>query len=289
MSVGGRLGRPMAAGQMASAKLILAGIACTTLVGAATWLGVDQLREQRKAARAQEILSVLDLTAVPNFHERLDKVRTFINDNSVHKPNTESFRVNQGKPDAFLAGLLVHAKGITTEPIHMECSTRSGAMESILKAFGYDTRIIAVFDSKTNFRSHSFIEVMNPETKRWETQDPDYDIYWRSKSSDERVSLADSAQALDNIEPCGRTACGWSHISREGIKAEKLIDYLDIISITAKEKTLRFALYTSRAQLSRTYSKGRKQGTFCEVEAKRCKHGFYDITKFSTYEPGLTR
>ena len=124
---------------------------------------------------------------------------------------------------------------------------------------------------------------MNPQTKRWETQDADYDIYWRSKSSGERISLADSAQSVDDIEPCGRSDCGWNHAR----KAEKLIHYLDIISITAKEKALRFALYTSRAELNRIYSKGQKRGTFCEVEAKRCEHGFYDITKYSTYEPGL--
>jgi hypothetical protein len=262
------------------------------LIGGAIWLAVDWLREIRMTARAdahvQEILSMLGLAAMPDFHERLDKVRTFINDNSVHEID-DAFRANQGNPDSFLAGLLAHAKGTAAEPIHMECSTRTVAMERILKVLGYDTRIIAIFNSKTNLRSHSFLEVMNPETKRWETQDADYDIYWRSKSSGERISLADSAQAIDDVEPCGRSDCGWSHESREGIRAKKLIEYLDIVSITAKERAVRFAVYTSRAELDRTYSKDRKQGEFCQVEAKRCRRGFYDITKYSTYEPGLPR
>jgi hypothetical protein len=130
---------------------------------------------------------------------------------------------------------------------------------------------------------------MNPETGRWETQDPDYDIYWRSKKSAERISLADAAEAIGEIEPCGRESCSWDHVSREGIRAEKLIDYLDIISITVKQKAIRYALYTSRADLSTTYSKGLKQGAFCQVEAKRCKDGFFDITKYSTYAAGLPR
>ena len=273
-------------------KRLLLGIAGCALVGGAIWLAVDWLREKRMTARAdahvQEILSILNVEAIPDFHQRLDKVRSFINDNSAHKID-EAFRVNQGIPDAFLAGLLAHAKGTAAGPIHMECSTRAVAMERMLKALGYDTRTIAIFDSKTNLESHSFLEVMNPETKRWETQDADYDIYWRRKSSGERISLADSAQSVDDIEPCGRSDCGWSHESREGIRAKKLIDYLDIISITAKEKVLRFALYTSRAEFNRTYRKKGKQGAFCEVEAKRCQRGFYDITKYSTYEPGLPR
>jgi hypothetical protein len=237
-------------------------------------------------AHVQEILSMLDLAALPDFHERLDTVRTFVNDHSDHKID-EAFRVNQGNPDSFLAGLLAHAKGTAAQPIHMECSTRTGAMERILKALGYDTRVVAIFNSRTNLRSHSFLEVMNPETKRWETQDADYDIYWRSKSSGSRISLAEAAQSIDDIEPCNRNECGWA--SREGIRTKRLIDYLDIISITARQKAVRYALYTSRADLNRAYSKGTKRGSFCKVEAKRCKRGFYDITKYSTYEPGLLR
>jgi hypothetical protein len=282
----------MALTQGAIFKRLLLGVAGSVLIGGAIWLAVDWLHEQRMEARAdahvQEILFMLDLAAIPDFHERLDKVRTFINDHSVHKVD-KAFRVNQGRPDTFLAGLLAFAKGTAAEPIHMECATRTVAMERIFKALGYDTRIIAIFESRTNLSSHSFLEIMNPETKRWETQDASYDIYWRNKSSGERVSLADSAQTIDDIEPCGRTDCGWSHVSREGIRAKKLVDYLDIISIAAKERALRFALYTSRAELNRTYSKERKQGAFCDVEAKRCKRGFYDITKYSTYEPGLLR
>lgn len=273
-------------------KRLLVGIAGSALIGVAIWLAVDWLREQRTTARAdihvQEILSMLGLAAVPDFHQRLDMVRTFINDNSDHKVD-EAFRVNQGNPNSFLAGLIAHAKGTAAEPIHMECSTRTGAMGRILKALGYDTRVVAIFNSRTNLRSHSFLEVMNPETRRWETQDADYDIYWRNKTSGGRISLAEAAQSIDQIEPCGRNECGWGQASREGIKAKKLIDYLDIISITAKQKAIRYALFTSRADLNRTYSKGSKQGSFCEVEAKRCERGSYDITKYSTYEPGLLR
>jgi hypothetical protein len=171
----------------------------------------------------------------------------------------------------------------------MECSTRTILMGRVLEALGYETRVIAIFNSRTNLNSHSFLEVMNPATKRWETQDVDLDVYWRSKVSGERISLAEAAEVLDDIEPCGRGACGWGHTSREGIKADRLTEFLDLISITAKQKSVRYTLFTSRADLNYTYSKGPKRGSFCEVQAKRCQHGFYDITKYSTYAPGLPR
>jgi hypothetical protein len=159
----------------------------------------------------------------------------------------------------------------------------------VLRKLGYETRIVAIFDSHTNLKSHSFLEVLNPNTRQWETQDADFDLYWRRIGSGERTSLADAAEALDEIQPCGRKDCGWENKSREGIRAEKLKPYLDIISITAKQKAARYALYTSRADLSRFYSKDQKQGTFCQVEAKRCKHGFFDIRKYSTYAAGSLR
>ena len=53
------------------------------------------------------------------------------------------------------------------------------------------------------------------------------------------------AEAIDDIEPCGRTSCGWQHESREGIKAEKLKRCLDIISIKAKGGSL-LAVYEPR-------------------------------------------
>ncbi len=130
---------------------------------------------------------------------------------------------------------------------------------------------------------------MNPSTGRWETQDVDYDIYWRNKASGERISIADAAEHIDDVEPCGRTTCGWDTVSREGIRADHLRPYFDIISVTTEGKEARYAFYTSRADLDTVYTKGSKQGTFCQVEAKRCAQGFRDIRKFSTYRADLPR
>ena len=65
--------------------------------------------------------------------------------------------------------------------------------------------------------------------------------------------------------------------------------YLDIIGITDKKADIRYALYTSRANLASIYRKGRKSGLFCEVEAKRCKQGFFDIRIYSSYAAGMPR
>lgn len=72
---------------------------------------------------------------------------------------------------------------------------------------GYETRTIALFRTKGRHASHTFLDVLNPKTERWETQDPDYDLYWTSLSSKARLSLAEAAQDLEDL-PCGRSSCG---------------------------------------------------------------------------------
>ena len=63
-------------------------------------------------------------------------------------------------------------------------------------------------------------------------------------------------------------------MSREGIKARKLRKYLDIISITDKQRGISYALYTSRADLNKLYSKGRKRGTFYQMRPNVANKGF---------------
>ena len=281
----------MALLQPRTAKLLLAGL--LVIAGfAAVWFTADWAREQQTQkltdGYVREMIPMLDLKSTPHFHQQVDKVRMFINNNSRHKID-EEFRAAQGNPAAFAAGMLAYAKRLSSEPVHMECSTRSNLMARVLRALGYRTRIVAIFNSRTNLRSHSFLEVMNPETERWETQDPDYDIYWRSKGSEMRISLADAAEGIEDLQPCGRDGCGWEHVSREGKEAKVLKRYLDIISITDKQRDIRYALYTSRAHLATIYTKRSKRGTFCQVEAQRCKQGFFDIKKFSSYAAGRPR
>jgi hypothetical protein len=53
--------------------------------------------------------------------------------------------------------------------------------------------------------------------------------------------------------------------------------FLDIVSITDRENSLRYAVYTSRADRGRAYRKKGEAGSFCKIEAKRCEDGFHDI------------
>ena len=105
--------RGMALIRNRTVKIILAGLASAAIVLGVAWFAVDWLRDRQAAretdAHVQEMLAMLDLTATPDFHRRLDRVRTFINDHSVHKMDA-AFWANRGNAAAFAAGVIAHAK-----------------------------------------------------------------------------------------------------------------------------------------------------------------------------------
>ena len=134
-SIGGKLKQTMALNQSKILQRSLIWVLASA-IGGTVWLAADRFNEQRVKARTiahvQEIISLLDLESTPEFHQRLDKVRTFINDNSIHKID-RAFWVNHANPSSFAAGLLAHAKGVA-EPVHMECSTRTNLLGLVLQA-----------------------------------------------------------------------------------------------------------------------------------------------------------
>jgi hypothetical protein len=182
-----------------------------------------------------------------------------------------------GNSVAFADGVIPHARDDSLERVHMECSTRANLFGRVLRRMGYETRTIGLFKTKGRYTSHTFLDVLNPETKEWETQDADYDLYWVSNSSGERVSLAEAAGDLDAVTPCGRNSCGWDLVSRDGNSPKSLVKLLDILSVTSKERDIRYSVYTPRADLKRSFEIGGKTGTYCEVMPKRCRDGFRPI------------
>ena len=97
---------------------------------------------------------------------------------------------NLNRKRAFTTAILAHARGTRAEPVPMECASRSNVMGAVLHALGYETRRIALFDTDTeNLKGHTFLEVLNPLTGQWESQDPLYDIYWIKKGTSARASV----------------------------------------------------------------------------------------------------
>jgi hypothetical protein len=237
---------------------------------------LDWRSERKMDDRVDQIIVLVGIPPNADFHQIVDGVRTFINDHSQDKVDA-AFRAMNGYNVGFADGIIAHARDPSAERVHMECSTRANLMGRVLRRMGYETRTIAIFKSKGRYASHTFLDVLNPETKAWETQDPDYDLYWTSLPSRARVALAEAAGNLEGLEPCGRLSCSWDQVSRDGNKAKSLTDKLDILSVTSKERDVRYSVYTPRANVEQVFAIDGATGAYCEVMAKRCRDGFRPI------------
>lgn len=272
----------------------LGGILAVTAVTAGIWALVDYLQDRRTArlyhAELEKVMVLGDLARDEPFHAKLDRIRDFINDHSEHRMGKEFWRLHaQGDGIGYLKRIRAHAEGDSEKPAPMDCSTRSNLMSAMLQDMGYETRIVALFDTDKTTRSHTVLDVKNPETGRWETQDPDYDLYWKSAVSGERVSVAAEGADLESIVPCGPTRCGWDNVGRDGQKARTVKLMLDIIGITRKGKDVRYAVYSPRADLDAIFKRGRERGPFCDVHEKRCRDGFVAIGQHASLERKLYR
>jgi len=256
-------------------RVLLAGVGLVVVVGLAARVGANWWREWRYQAAAMEIVGLIELPPGADFHTKVDAVRTFINDHSRHEADAE-FYADWRTPYVMAEKVVAYARGIRSAPAHMECSTRTALASAVLRGMGFATRRIDIYDAAT-LNSHSFLEVRNPDTGSWEVQDPDYDIFWRRASSAERVSTLEVAGRLEDVVPCGRTGCGWSISSREGIQAKDVRVYLDFIVVRERTPSRRFTMHTVRADPAKVYSYRSRTGTFCEVLAKNCRDGFFPI------------
>ena len=223
---------------------------------------------------------MVEMSAAPkaaSASEKFDTVRTFIHDHSVHIIDDE-FYANWR--DRMKMALLVygHASKQLDDYPHMECSTRASLMRDMLKSLGYRTRSVVISAPSKNLASHTFLEAYNPDTKQWEVQDPDYDIYWGNPQTGTRASIIDVMNAPENFSPCGRDGvCAWNHTTREGTSAEILSLYLPIVTIIDKHAGERFTLYGHTVDPKATYTFNGKTGTFCETQKKNCKNGFSSV------------
>ena len=204
-------------------------------------------------------------------HEpRFDALRHFVHTHSRHVPDAE-YRTLVGDAKAITSAIIEHAEGRRAEPPHLICGTRAHLLVDLYRRLGYRARLVFVFDTdQSDMSAHTFADVFNPSTGKWESEDPTYDIYWRDVSSKNRISLFDSAEEIGAIEPCDPTKCGWDIISDEDNSVEDIRGFIDVVSVANDPENIQSTRFTSRAKLNKLLSFHGRTGRFCEVMKGRC-------------------
>lgn len=217
----------------------------------------------------QRVIDFHKINEIRDFHARVDFVRDFVVKNTSHQGGDKFSSYWRNMPrmvDIFYS----YSTGESTEILEAECSVRSGFMMKILELCGDQVRGASIYAAPN--ASHTFLEVFNQETGRWEVQDPDYGIYWVNgegqRASIEELVASPHLEAM--YTPCGSKGCGWSSWGKEGQDSKHLVSFLGLAVRGRDDKVL---FYNAQ----RYKEKGGLKA-YCQSIPKNCKRS---VVRFS--------
>lgn len=251
-----------------TSTIVLRSLTLIALVAVSAGLCLKLYYSYRYKLALREITEFLPRKEA--FHDTVDAVRRFVHERSKHGVGPELYAIWK-TPHLVARKLLDSPEDGGPLPM-LECSARSKITSDLLEHFGFQTRKIYVFDDDTpDLQSHTFLDVRSPDTGKWETVDPDYNIWWADAATGDRISIADQAEDVTKVVPCDGKTCSWDLVNREGARAAKLKDYLDIVVIVSAEH--RTTYFTSSGDPAKTFVTASGSGTFCDLNAKHCRDG----------------
>ena len=245
-------------------------------------------RDRKYDVQLDQLLTASGVLAQTDFYTRVDRLRSFISENSVHKIDDDFYKIWRDETKVANA-VLEHVRRPDQPLAHLECSTRSYLVGHLYEKLGYSVRTVVVFMPADKLPSHTFIEVLNPATKRWEIEDTDYNIYWRRNMNSNaqgapdtapRANIVDILKAPESSEPCNGDVCG-ARVKRDGRPvSETLHPYLKIASILDRAKDFRATIYADAVDPKARYHYDGRFGKFCALIGKNCENGFLPANDF---------
>jgi len=161
---------------------------------------------------------------------RIDFIRHWVNQNSIHLIDKQHNKYAFNTPQVL--SMLWETHQTKQNPAHLSCGPRTLAMQAILNELGISNRMIVIFtDNYPQVRSHTFLEVFNRETRQWEIQDPDFNLYYINLQTQARVATADLLWGdLEAMLPASQAGIGWDvneviHLKQDYFEAMMYMDY----------------------------------------------------------------
>lgn len=117
-------------------------------------------------------------------------IRNWVNQNSVHLIDDEhdSYAFNISKVVVRIWGFRC---AVNLKP-HLSCGPRAYLLKEILDRLDYKTRIIDILEIvEGEPRSHTLVEYFDNQLNKWVMQDPDFNVYFRSRLTGEILSASE--------------------------------------------------------------------------------------------------
>ena len=170
---------------------------------------------------------------------------------------------------AMMKWLNDYATQSTKTPPPMECFYRARTLSRALKLLGYKAHTMVVTHEADNFYDHVTVEVFNPDTNKWEIQDPSFDVQYVSKKD---KSVAGPKEWLtwgfDKMQPCNFDGkCGWDLKTPEDFDLVRTQDYMSSAYVRY-DKTLYLGRGFDEHVKRNVYG---KKLSFCQWEPEFCQ------------------
>lgn len=165
----------------------------------------------------EEIVSHVDSMAFQSATAKIDYVRHFVNENSVHSSGED----RPWNTPYVIKRLYQTFRGGGAEPAQLTCGPRALAMQALLREMGITSRFVQLFaDDADHIRSHSVLDVFNPDSGDWEMQDPDNDICLIDVNSGKRAATMDALLLpLNRIHPMSYEGTrGWAELDLDHLR-----------------------------------------------------------------------
>ena len=244
----------------------------------------------REGPSLDRLIALMKLPQNASFDRRVDRVREFIVAHSGDGADKAIYYGPDAGPMLMIKKMIAYAKGDLAKPPALECSWRAGLMSSVLERLGYETRVVNAFTThgltrKHPQNSHTFLDAKNAQTGKWETQDPLYNLYWKSKKTGKRVAVVNYGDDVADLVPCGPKSCGWE-IRGPDTLTKNVAPLFDIFTLFNATTNRRYSVYTSRANLNAVHGNAGRWGKFCDVYFYSCRSGFFSDKAFTSKRHG---
>ncbi|KQW39466.1 MULTISPECIES: calcium-binding protein [Pseudomonas] len=135
----------------------------------------------------------------------------------------------------------------TAENVELLCGNMVDVFSGVCAELGLQKRTIWTYsDTQGFFQGHTYLEIFNTTTNKWEIQDADYNVYYTDVRTGERIGVMDMMNA-DDVEffiPHNSQESGWAETGADALRQANLY--------AAQMITSDNMLYTSSNSLSDT-------------------------------------
>ena len=142
--------------------------------------------------------------------EKIDFVRNWIYKNSIHEIDS-SYNLKDAFNTPKVLSMLWKSHEAKAKRVRLTCGPRAAAMKYILDKLHLKSRIVMIFTADSEqLASHTFLEVFNTESNKWETHDPDFNIFYIDKKTQDRIATFRLVFGdLNSLVPVSENGQGW--------------------------------------------------------------------------------